>query len=108
MLACTATDAGSFVDSRDNGGIGIVLVHKYHLDGTRRTVAFTIATFHAVGEDDTVFLDPDGMSDLYARLVFATDGLDGTCGTHFRAAGTFGTAVTTLVTHGRLHQSEQT
>lgn len=35
-----------------------------HLDGSCRAVPCTVAAFHAVGKDYTVFLDPDGMAYL--------------------------------------------
>ena len=63
VLAGTATDATLGVD---NGYLHRMLVGGitgHHLDGSRRTMAGAVAALHPVGQRNTVFPDPYGMTD---------------------------------------------
>ena len=66
-------------------------------------IAFLV--FVACG--NTQEMGPHRGANLGGRLLFNSDGLDGTGRTHLRAAVTLGAAVATLVAHHRLHEGEQ-
>ena len=64
ILTGTTAYATVFVDSRNVGRCLVVGVAGYHLNGTDRTVAGAVAAFHTIGQRNTVFLDPYGMTYL--------------------------------------------
>ena len=93
ILAGAAAYAARLVDGGHQGRFVVVLVERHHGDGSHGTDFGTMAATVAVGQRDAVFLDPDGMPNLYGRLLGTTDGLDGTGGADFRATGAFGSAI---------------
>ena len=107
ILTRSATDATALVDGWELYRVLVVLIHRNHHNGTRRTVASTVAALRPVGEDNAVLLRPDCMTYLNARLVFLLDRFDGTSRTNLTASVTFWSAVATLIRHGRLHQLHQ-
>ena len=66
-----------------------------------------IAFLVLVACGNTQEMGPHRGANLGGRLLFNSDGLDGTGRTHLRAAVTLGAAVATLVAHHRLHEGEQ-
>ena len=66
-----------------------------------------VATFNAVGQRNTVFLDPNGVSDLRRSLFLWLDEFDGTRRANLRTVVALGTAIALLVTHRRHHQRHQ-
>ena len=62
VLACPATDATLSVNHRNLGRLIVIGIYMHHKDGSRRTVARTVATFHPVGNRQTVFPYPHGMT----------------------------------------------
>ena len=107
ILTCSATDTQLCVDSRNLPRFRIIGIHWNHLDGTNRAMPCAVATLMFVGIDNTVLLDPNGMTNLDRRLIFNADRLDGTSWTSLRALHAFRTAIATLVAHHRLHQRQQ-
>ena len=107
VLAGATAYAAGLVDGGDVGRRLVVGVGGYHLDGTLRTVACTVAARHTVGERYAVLSYPYGMAYLRGGLHLDGNGLDGAGGTHLRAARTLRAAVAALVRHDRLHQVHQ-
>ena len=64
IFAGTTAYTACLVDSRNVGRCLVVGVAGYHLDGADRTVAGAVAAFHTIGQRNTVFLDPYGMTYL--------------------------------------------
>ena len=106
VLACSATDAALFVDDGYHDGLLAVFV-AYHLNGPGGTMTCAIAAVNALGGWQTVFAHPDGVTDLYARLLGFVYFDDGAGRTHFGTTGTLRTAVAVFVAHFRLHEAGQ-
>ena len=104
ILTGTAADTGRLVDSGNQGRLLIVLVERHHLDGSRRTVAGTVAALHLISQHYTVLLNPNSMPNLNRTLLYIVEWLDGSRRTDLRTACTLRTAVTFLIRHGGLHQ----
>ena len=104
VLTGTATDATLHVHHRDSDGGLILWVGRHHQDGSRRTVAGTVATLDVVSHRDAVLLHPYGMTDASGRLVLLADRFDGTSWANLRASGTLWSAITTFIRHLWLHQ----
>lgn len=68
-----------------------------------RAMTGTVAAFHIIGDADAIFLYPYGVAYLNGRFISFGNRTDSSCRTYFRAFGAFGTAVTALVGHFRLH-----
>lgn len=107
ILTCAASNATAQVDGRELWRVLILRIGWNHHDGSRWTVASTVAAFHTIGEDDAVFLRPYRMTNLDARLILLLDRLDGTSRTNLTASVTLRSAVSTLIRHRRLHQLHQ-
>lgn len=107
VLACSATDASAHIYGRELESVLIAFVDRHHDDGSRRTVAGTVAAFHSIRKDDAVLLRPDGMANLNSRFVFLFDRLDGTGRTNLAASVALWSAISTLIRQGRLHQMHQ-
>lgn len=107
VLACSATDASAHIYGRELESVLVVLVDWHHENGSRRTVAGTVAAFHFIRKDDAVLLRPDGMTNLDCRFVFLLDRLDGTGRTNLAASVALWSAVSTLIRKGWLHQMHQ-
>ena len=107
VLAGAAADAAGLVHDRNARGVGIPGLLMHHLDSPGGAVAGTVAALHAVGIDDAVGGDPDGMADLHRRLVLLGDRAYGPRGTDLRTLRTFGAAVTPFVGHLGYHQRHQ-
>ena len=45
-------------------------------------MAGAVATLYAIGDGHTVLLNPNGMTNLDARLLIEVDRLDGSCRTY--------------------------
>ena len=106
VLAGAAADAFVFVHGRDlHRSVRTFVV--YHLDGSRRAVTGAVAAADAVGEHHAVLLDPYGMTDMDAGLLFPCDGLDGTGRADLAATRAFGATVAALKRHRGLHEVHQ-
>ena len=90
VFAGAATYAAALVD----GGDAV-----YHADGSRRAVAGTAPAAYAV-----VF-QHHGVSDTDSCLLFFGYGLDGSCRTHFAAAGAGRAAIALVEGHIGLHKA---
>ena len=106
VFACSATDAALFVDDGYHDGPLAVFV-AYHLNGPGGTMTCAVAAVNALGGWQTVFAHPDGVTDLYARLLGFVYFDDGAGRTHFGTTGTLRTAVAVFVAHFRLHEAGQ-
>lgn len=62
VLACPATDATLSVYHRNLGRLIVIGINMHHKDGSRRTVARTVATFNSIGNRQTILLNPYGMT----------------------------------------------
>ena len=82
MLAGTATDASALVDSGHVGRLVVFWVAGHHLDGSRGTMAETVAACYSISEHQAVFPHPHGMANLHRCLLGRGDGLDGSRGAH--------------------------
>ena len=107
ILTGAAADASLFVDGRHHGRLLVVLVEHHHLDGSRRTVAGTVATLHAVGQRHAILLNPHGVTDMNSTLLGFVERHDGTGRTNLRTARTLRTTIATLVGHDGQHQMQQ-
>ena len=67
-------------------------------------MACAVSAFHAIGQRNAVFLNPDGMSDLDGRFVGSGYRENRTGRTYFRAARTLWAAVSALVGGDGLHK----
>ena len=63
VLAGTTANTTLLVDSR-NKWVVLVVVKVNHLDGSRRTMALTVATFSLTSHGNTVLAYPYGMTNL--------------------------------------------
>lgn len=97
VLACSATDASAHIYGWELESVFVVLVDRHHDDGSRRTVAGTVAAFHSIRKDDAVLLRPDGMTNLDCRFVFLSDRFDGTGRTNLAASVALWPAISTLI-----------
>ena len=73
VFAGATAYAAGFVDCGNVGRLLVIRVRGYHLDGTDRAMAGTVATLYTVGQRDTVLLNPYGMAHLRRGLVFRLD-----------------------------------
>ena len=108
VLTGTAADTLRLVHGGDHHRHLIIGIKRFHLNGTGRTVAFAVAAFHPVGNGNTIFLDPDGMSDLRTRLLLQGNRFNSPCRTNLRTAVTLRSAIPPFIAHRGLHQGEQT
>jgi hypothetical protein len=108
ILAGTATDAGSFIDSRNIGTQLVVRIERHHLNGSYGTVTSAVVALHAIVRRQTVLFNPNGVTYLDRGLLFHRDGADSPCRTDLRTEVTFRTTVAALIAHLRLHQGHQT
>ena len=93
----TAANAGLLIDGGYPGRLFIVFVQGNHLDGSGRTVAFTVTTLHAVGHGHTVLLDKDGMTYLDGRFLVTVYQMESPSRTNLRATCTFRAAEASFV-----------
>ena len=107
ILARSASDATAQVDGRELWRSLVVRVCRNHHDGSRRTVAGAVATFHSIGEDDAILLRPHRMTYLNARFIFLLDRFDGTGRTNLAASVALWSAIASLIRHRWLHQVHQ-
>lgn len=107
VFAGTAADAGTFVDGWYPRGFLIVLVERYHFDGSYRTVPGTVTTLYTVSYRNAELLNPLCMTYLYARLFLTVDRLDGSGRTYLGTACAFGTAVAAFIRHRGQHEVHQ-
>lgn len=107
VLAGSATDATFCVDGWNLGRFGVVGIGSNHLNGSRGTVAGTVAAADAIGQGHAIFLYPDGMTYSGGRFLLYADGTDGSCGAHFGTTGALRAAISALVGHFWLHQRGQ-
>ena len=106
VLAGAAADAFVFVHGRHlHRSVRTFVV--YHLDGSRRAMAGTVAAAHAVGEHYAIVFNPYGMTHMDAGLFLTCDGLDGTSGTDLAATRTFRATIAALKRHRGLHEVHQ-
>lgn len=107
VLASPATDATLHVDSRDLRRIGIACIRRYHLNGSRRAMPGTVAAFHTIGQRHAVLPYPYGMTYLRGGFIRYGYRTYRSGWAYFAAFRTLRSAVTTLITHFRLHQPRQ-
>ena len=107
VFTCAATDTPFGIDDRNLDGTRVIAVRGNHQYGSRRAMAGTVATIHAIGQRNTVLFYPYGVTDARGRFFGNGYRPDGSCGTDFAASGTFRTAIAALVGHFGLHQSRQ-
>ena len=65
IFTSTTADADLLIDGRYPWRLVVILVQLYHFDGTRRTVAGTVAAVHTVAHRHTVLLNPHGVAYLH-------------------------------------------
>ena len=104
ILASTTTDTFLLIDNRLLKRLRIVLVDGDHLDRLRRAMAFAVTAFHAISQRNTILMDRNGMTNLDSRLVGPSNQLNSASRTNLGTFHAFGTAITTLVRHLRLHE----
>ena len=103
VFAGAAANAFDLVHGRHlHRAVRAFVVH--HRDGSRRAVAGAVTTAYAIGQNDTVVFDPNGVTDMLHGLLFPCDGLDGTSGADFAATRALGTAIAALKRHRGLHE----
>ena len=106
VLAGAAADAFVLVDGRHlHLAVRAFIVH--HLDGTSGAMPCAVAAADAVSQHHAVLLDPNGMTHMDVGLFLTGDGLDGTGRADLAASRAFGTTVTALKRHHRLHEVHQ-
>lgn len=108
ILAGTASGADGCVDDRNLQCVlvfrGVILVERYHRYRTSRAVAGAVSAWYAVGCRQAVLAYPYGMTYLYGRFHVLAYLRYGSCRAEIAASCALRTAVSALVTHGRLHQ----
>ena len=112
ILTGSAANAAFFIDNGDLQtdvvSTAILKLREafgvYHLYGSRRTMAGTIATDNTIGKDNTVVTYPNGMADLRGGFFLDGDRMNSSYRTDIGAGGTFGTTVATLVGRLGLHE----
>lgn len=62
VLACSATYATLSVYHRNLGRLIVIGINMHHKNGSRRTMARTVATFNSIGNRQTILLNPYGMT----------------------------------------------
>ena len=97
VLASTAAYTTFGIDNRYLQRFLVAGILGYHLYGTCRTMASTIATFLSIGIHDAIFCNPYGMTDLNGCFFFLGNRLDGTCWAYFRTFGAFRTTISSFV-----------
>ena len=107
VFTCAATDTPFGIDDRNLDGARVIAVRGNHQYGSRRAMAGTVTTIHAIGQRNTVLFYPYGVTDACGRFFGNGYRPDGSCGTDFAASGTFRTAIAAFVGHLGLHQSRQ-
>ena len=107
ILAGSTAYATTLVDGRDVGRLFVVGVARNHIDGTRRTVARTVAALHTIADSHTVLFDEYGVTNLGGCFQLMCQGLDGASGANLRTSVTLRTAVAALVRHRWHHQVQQ-
>ena len=107
ILTGATADTDVLVDSRHHGRLVIIRIRRHHLNGSRRTVARTVAALHTIRQRHAVLLDPHGMANLNRRLLNIIERFDSTRRTDIGAARTLWTAIAALVRHRGLHQVHQ-
>ena len=104
VFASSATDTAFCVYDRQFQGVGVIGNAGQHLYGSGRAVSGAVAASHAIGVDDTIFVDVDGVADLYGGFICRGDGAYSSSRTDVGTSGTFRTAVAPFVRHFGLHQ----
>ena len=103
VLTGTAADAFVLIYGRHFDGAVRAFVVDHH-DGSCRAMAFAVAATHAIGQYDTVVLDPHGVTDMLHGLFFPCDRFDGTGRAYLATTGAFGAAIAALKRHRGLHE----
>ena len=101
VLTRPTTDTFFYIYYRNLWRICFFRIGSYHLYGTCRTMAGTVATFHSICQRYTVLFNPYGMSDLNSWFLGKTGEMNSTGRTNFRTFSTFGTAISTFVWYFR-------
>ena len=99
VLAGTAADALALVYGRH-----LMAIIVNHQDGFCRAVSGTVAARYAIGEHNTVFLDPHRMTSMDGSLFFSRNGLDGSRRADLTALCTFRAAIASFKRHHGLHE----
>ena len=107
VLASPATDATGLVHDGQLARSGIPRGRRHHLYRPGRTVAGTVAAFHAIGIHDAVFRMEHGMTYLYGRLVSLRHQPYRPVRTDLRASDAFRPAISPLIGHLGLHPRPQ-
>ena len=107
ILARAATDTFLFVYDRNLEGVGVRRVGGDHLDSLCRAMALTIVAGLTVAQRNTVFLNPNSVSDLCSRFVGDRERLDSPRRTNLGTLDALRTAITTLERHLGLHHFQQ-
>ena len=97
VLAGSAAYATLDIDRRNLRCIGIVAVIRYHGYRSCRTVAGAISAIDSLRNGQAVAFNPNGMTDLYRRLLGTRDLAYGSRWTHLRTLGTLRTAISAFV-----------
>ena len=107
ILACSATDALSFIYSRDPGRntqrVRILRVETDHADSPDRAVARTVAAAAPIPFDDAETAVHGSGTDMHGRLLLRGKRKYRSGRADLRAFRTFRTAIAVLVSHLRLH-----
>ena len=104
VLACAATDATLYADSRNFQSIGTVGIKGHHADAPRGTMVGAVIALLPVAEDDAILLNPLRTAYLQGGFVCHIQPLYSSRGAYFGAFCTFRAAITPFVGHFRLHQ----
>ena len=107
ILTGSAADAGSIVDGGNHGRLLAIGIQRHHLNGSRGTMAGTVAALHLISQHHAVLLDPHGVTYLDGRLLIFIDGLDSTSRADLRTARTLRTTMAPLIGHLWQHQVHQ-
>ena len=105
VFARTTTDATLGIYHWEIWRLRIVLVLWHHLDSAIRAMTCAVAASHAVGVDNTVFLNPHCMTYLYRSLFVERYRTYSAVWACLRTSITFWAAISALIPHLWLHKA---
>ena len=104
VFAGSAADAEAFVDGGNRRREVVVRIAGHHGDGSRRTVACTVAALIDTIGGDALLGNDDGVACLDGGLLLAVNGFDSTSRTHLGTARALRTTPAPVEGHDGLHQ----
>ena len=97
ILTSSATDTFFYIHYRNLWRILIIGVGRHHLNSSRRAMAGTVATLHAIRQWYAVFFYPNSVADLSGGFICRSNRMNGACRTDFRTFGALRAAISALV-----------